>query len=442
MLAESIFIILLLIGVNALFVAAEFASVSIRRTAVDQLVLKGDKQAIELKKILDDPAKLDNLIASCQVAITLSSLVLGAYADENLSPHIARFIAATTGADLSTLTITSFATLGCLTTLQIIFGELVPKGMALQKTERIALSCLPPVRFAAMILKPFVFFLNGSAMAVLHLLGLSHSAHQHVHSAREIKYILSEGVESGLIKEIEQERLEKALDLYSTTVSELMTPRPLLFAIKKDLSAAQAIEIASHCPYTRILVMENNIDDIVGYLHVKQLLAACAMASAEETQLDFDSLVRKIMIVPPNLTIDKLLEQFKAYKRQIALITDEFGGTRGVISMDDVMSALFGEVADEFQKPMGAEPQADGSIRFMGYTKLTRVEELLDIEIESERNTISGLIVDHLGHVPEAGSVLVIGEMSIEIEQADHRTVLAARVQKISMSTKGQGDAS
>lgn len=261
-------VIVLLVLINAFYVAAEFGAVSVRRGKVRQLAEKGHGLASRLLPVLEDPIRLDRYIAVCQIGITWSSLVLGAYSQAFLTPGLIPALQAWTGVSpAAAATTATVAILVLMTTFQVVVGELIPKSLALQYPTQMALYTLPPMKASLVFYSWFLKFLNGSGLAILKLLGFSQLRHGHIHSPEEIALLVAESGKGGLLEPEEHERLHRALRLISRPVRQLMVPRSHVVSIDVDATAEELVDLLKSSPYTRVPVREGSSENIIGLLH-------------------------------------------------------------------------------------------------------------------------------------------------------------------------------
>ena len=369
---ESLLIILLLILINALYVMAEFALVAVRPTEVHHRAESGSKLAVQLHKAVTTPERLDQYVSTCQIGITASSLLLGAYAEATMAPTISLWLSRDAGIQpLTAFSIATTAILAVLTAVQILCGELVPKSLALQFPTGSALAIILPVRFSSWLFAPLTVILNGSGTFILSLFRIERPEHHHIHSPAELEYLLAASEKEGMLKSAEHRSLKQALKLADRTVKEIMTPRKELVAVELSQSLDEILDIIHESPYTRLPVYKETEDDIVGILHVKDVLHEYAAAGEETAKVGglkpkrsvIEHLIRPAIIVPENLHATELIHRMQDESSQLALIFDEHGGLEGLVTVDDILSQLFGEVADEFKRSAEPEELADGRIR-------------------------------------------------------------------------------
>lgn len=415
-------VIAVLITFNGLFVAAEFAAVSVRRSRIRQLAEEGGKLARRLLPTIEDPGKLDRYIAACQVGITISSLVLGAYGQATLGSELAPVFASL--GDMQTVaaqTTSAAVVLVGLTTIQMVLGELTPKSLALQHPTRVALFTVLPLRWTERLLSWFIVILNGSGWAILRLLGVEPSGHRHIHSPDEISYLIAESREGGQLAPEEQLRLNQALGLTQRIARELMVPRTRMIALDRSLPFEEAVERVTDAPYTRFPVYDDSIDDVVGMVHAKDL--AFARFSGEQDP-NLDSMTHQILAVHEQLSADRVLSLMRDQSGVMAVVVDDFGGTSGLITAEDILTELLGEVGDEFKHESGPPRHLpDGRIRLPGDLPLYEAARWIDGIALGEADTVGGLVIERLGRIPEAGDILDIDGIRIEVEEVEHHAV-------------------
>ena len=340
-------IIALLILLTGLYVAAEFAAVSARRSRLRRLAEDGNGLAARILPVLENPAELDRYIAASQVGITLSSLILGAYGQATLAPRLAPLVARFGGLDVKTAESTAAATvLIVLTVLAVIIGELVPKSLALQNPTRTALVTVLPMQWSLHIFSWSISFLNGSGVLLLRLLGVPATGHRHVHSPEELELLIAESRNGGLLEPEEQVRLHRALRLGLRTAAQLMVPRERLASVDAAKSFAQVLRIVSESPYSRLPVYERSPDNIVGVLHTKDVVTAFIGRTRSTTA----ALLRPAVRVPGDLAADRLLAFLRDKRTHQAFVTGPDGTEiTGLVTLEDVVGELLGGVADEFK---------------------------------------------------------------------------------------------
>jgi CBS domain containing-hemolysin-like protein len=407
-------IVSLLILVNALYVAAEFGAVSVRRSRLQELAHEGNRLAGLLVPVVGDAAALDRYVATCQIGITLSSLVLGAYGQATLAVALAPFLA--DWGRLQPLVAESSAAaivLIWLTALQVVFGELVPKSLALQNPTASALYTVLPMRWSMWLFRWFIVVLNGSGVFLLRRLGMGTDGHRHVHSPEELELLIAESRDGGLLEPDEQRRLHQALRLGLRIARHLMVPRLSMVAVNIASSREEVLEMALSTPFSRLPVYEGSIDQIIGVLHTRDLVLAHVQHHPPDSLRE---IIRPAFTVPEMMPADQLLRFLREQRTHLALVIDEFGGVAGLVTLEDVLSELLGDVGDEFNPPPGQpERLPDGRIRMPGQLPLVEAQRWLETTWESDADTIAGYVMQVLGRMPVEGDQLTIDGIRIEV---------------------------
>ena len=416
-----------LVLANGFFVAAEFSLVTIRRSRVEELVNQGNTRARLVDDILKD---LDTVISSTQLGITMASLALGWIAE----PFLARLIEPwlsflPAGAILPAAHTLAVAIAFILITyLHIVLGELAPKSMALQRLESTALAVAGPMIIFARIFQPFIRLLNGSAIFLLHLVGIrGPSSEQMIHSEEELRIILDDSQQGGVLEEQETEIIQRIFDFTDTTARQVMVPRTEMVCISLDAPLNDVIEIVTQHSYTSFPVYNTSIDDIVGMVQVKDILPH--ICGQKET-FDVQSVMHSALIVPDMIHVDELLSQFRRQKTHIAVLVDEFGGTAGLVTMQDLLEEIVGEVSENIgEDEIQIEPQADGSILINGKMLLNDVNRRFDLKLSDPHCvTLGGLVFKLIGHRPRLGDEVSIEGARLSVEQLDGLRVAMVRM--------------
>jgi len=357
----------LVIGVllvaNALYVAAEFSAVAAQRSRLSQLADEGNRRAGRLLAMLEDGVQLDRYIAACQIGITLSSLIAGAYAQAtialDLAPVIARLLDISSDSAHSTAAV---VVLVALTALQVVLGELVPKSLALQFPEQAALATFVPVRWSASVSRGFIWLLNGSGFLLLRPFGIKPGGHQHVHSPEEIRILIAESQRGGSLSPEISRRLQRGLRLSTRKVSDLMIPREDLYGIDVSSSPDELLRRIIASPYSRLPVYDGSLDTIIGAVSTKDVVGIYA----ERGELPpIAEIVRPIPFVRDDLRADRFVRFLEQHRCSKAVVVDAAGAVRGFVSIEDVLGDLFGEIGDELKTadfegttPIPAKPDA------------------------------------------------------------------------------------
>lgn len=422
-------VILFLILVNALYVAAEFAAVGVRRSQIHRMAEEGNSLARRLLPTLTDSTLLDQYIAACQIGITFSSLVLGAYGQATVAYDLADFLQR--AGDLQSVAAHSIAavtTLIVLTALQVVLGELVPKSLALQFPAVTALYTYLPTRWSQTLYSPFIALLNGSGWLILRMFGFNQvGGHRHVHSPEEIDMLIAESRDGGLLEPEEQYRLHRALLLSQRTARQLMVPRRKVAAVDIRTPPDEVLKLVINSPYTRLPVYRDSLDNIVGLLHTKDVAARFARHGAIPP---LKAMLRPVTRVPSSISVERLLTLLRNERSRQAIVMDEFGGIEGIVTLEDVVSELVGSVADEFKGDQPApEILPDGRVRLPGMLRVDEAQHWTGGSWEYEGvDTVGGRILAALGAVPKGGEQLTIDGMEIFVERMADRSIASVLV--------------
>ena len=344
---SSLFIIGFLIAVNAFYVAAEFSLVSVRRTRVLQLAEEGKGLATRLLPIISETAALDRHIAACQVGITASSLVVGAFGQAAFAPLLARpWITIGGWGETAAYSVASVIVLVVLTTGQMVFGELLPKSVALRFPAEVAMYTVVPMTWSRRLFSALIAVLNGSGLVLLRVLRIPHTGSRHVHSPEEIDYLLEESSSGGVLTPEEHRRLHRALYLSTRTAAQLMVPREQIVATSIDAHPDQIVRLASESPYTRLPVYRGTFDTIEGVLHTKDVLMNQIRRGPPRPVRD---LMRPAARATAATPADQLLTIFREQQTQLAIVMGEGGKVVGLVTLEDALAQVFGELSDEFE---------------------------------------------------------------------------------------------
>lgn len=410
---------ILLVGLNAFFVGAEFAFVKVRPTRIAQLAAEGSKRALRVQECINH---IDAYLSVSQLGITLASLGLGWLGEPAvaslLSPLFFHW-----GIDNPALvhSISFIIAFSLITFLHVVFGELAPKSLAIQKAESLALTLAAPMQFFYHVFYPGVILLNGAANKVLLLFGLEADPdHRGSHSEEELRMLISASYNEGQINQSEQLLLQNVFKFEKKVAEEIMVPRPQVIFLDLNNSLENNIEIARDAKHTRFPVCDGSPDRVVGLIHIKDILYA-----GENTNID--DLKRDMMFVPEGILLDKLLQEFQKAHQHMALVVDEYGGTAGIVTMDNILEELVGEIQDEFdQEEPEIKSQSDGSLLVSGSLDIDAAIEELGLPLKEhvdEYNTLAGYILGHLGHFPQVGDKLTLGKYNLEITKMEDKRI-------------------
>jgi CBS domain containing-hemolysin-like protein len=409
-----------LLLVNAVYVGAEFAAVSVRRSRIRQLASEGHTLAGWLLPYIDSPAALDRYIAACQIGITLASLVMGAYAQATFAVGLAPLFADWGGLqDVAAQSTAVALVLLLLTGAQVVFAELVPKSLALQYPTQAALVTLLPMLPSLWFYRPFIRWLNGTGLTLLRLLGAPQQGRQRLHSSEEIELLVAESHEGGMIESDEHRRLRRALRMHDLQARQLMVPRRRMEALVVETPVEEAAALVTASPYSRLPVYRDTVDNVVGMLHTKDLVRRIV---DEQPDRSLEDIIRPLTSVHESVKADQLLRQLRERRAHQALVVDEFGGTAGLVTLEDVLAEFLGDVGDEY-KPgePAAETLEDGRVRLPGGYGVDDAGTLLDAAWETDAATVAGMVTEALGHLPAAGERVTLGAFEFEVERVADR---------------------
>lgn len=411
----------IMIAVNALYVAAEFSTIRARKTRLTQQAGGGNFFAQQLLPIKSDNQHLDNYIAACQLGITASSLVLGAYGQNTVADLLTPWIVAVGGSPLVAQSISATFILILFTILQVIIGELLPKSIAIQYPEEVSMATVLPVAWSQALLRPFIWFFNGSGKILLKLMRLDFDeSHSHVHSASEIELLVFDSHEGGLIDDKERQMLRNTFRLRELTARQVMIPRTQLVAASKSASITEVVTIAIDAGYTRIPIYEKSIDNIIGFVHIKDLFPLYLQG---ETRLT--SILRKPVYVPETAPILDVWQMLNNRREYMTIIFDEYGGTAGLITFEDLIEEIFGELQDEFDEEMAVfYYDKQGRTHLRADLLISDVNEYLNLELPTEEvDTLGGLVLSLLERPPEEGDEVEIDQLIMRVEMVDEQRI-------------------
>ena len=419
-------LILLLIAVNAFFVSVEFAAVASRKARIEILAEEGNAAARIVKSWLENPSTRDRMIAASQIGITMVGLALGAIGENTFQELLQPIFSTLTLPDnLEFLTpflnaLPLILSLLIITTLLVVLGEMVPKVATLQQPERIAMLSAQPMKAFTTVFKWFIDILDWATKLVLRLFGLKLvGEHALIYTVDELKQIISESEEGGVLEPPEREMLESVFDFGELLVRQVLVPRTEVIAVEADTRLDEIINTVTQHSYTKLPVYEDDLDQIIGILHVKDLLRV--MNQPDSKQTTARELSREALYVPETLPVNELLHQFRHNRQHIAIVMDEFGGTAGLVTLEDLLEEIVGEVSDQFDAG-SPEIQSlpDGSFLIDGMTLIETVNQHLNLNLtDPHYDTIAGYFLGKLGHIPEIGDEIESGGVHLQVEAMD-----------------------
>ena len=411
----QLLLVFFLIAMNGFFVAAEFACVKIRPSRLETLLQEGSRQAKYAKKLTDH---LDASLSVTQLGITLASLGLGWVGE----PAVATLILPITHAigldDVIGHTIALALAFSIITGLHIVLGELTPKTMAIQNVEKIMLSVALPMLVFHRVMYPFVWLLNHVANWVAHRMGF-HTASEgdDAHTEEEIRLLMEESHRQGLIDDTEVDFVDNVFDFTDLNVREIMTPRTDMVCLYLEDTMDENLHIILEEQLTRYPICHEDKDHIVGFLHVKDLMRVMA----EGRKPNLRRLARKALIVPESMDVSVLLKTMQKQRSQMAIVVDEYGGTAGMVTIEDIVEEIVGDIQDEFdeERPT-AERRGKRIFSVDAKMLLEELEDILEIDIEDEDvDTVGGWLYDQIGQAPRVGQMAASGGNLFYVEEVD-----------------------
>lgn len=419
----QIFILVLLTLVNAFFAGAEMAVVSVNKNKIKRLAQQGNKKAALILSLSENST---NFLSTIQVAITFAGFFSSASAATGISQILAVRLAAIGipyGETISVIAVTLI-----LSYFTLVFGELVPKRIALQKAEGFSLLCVTPIYYISIVMAPFIRLLSLSTNGFLRLIGMKSETLEEEVSEEEIKSLLETGQENGVFNDIEKEMITSIFSFDDKKAKEVMTPRQEMIAIDCEKFCDEYLDTILLSRHSRIPVYEESIDTIIGILPVKDLMI---QAKAKDfSNIDLKKLLQKPYFVHENLKIDKLFRDMQKKQLRMAILIDEYGGVSGLVTLEDLVEEIVGDIRDEYEK---AEPEvtklAADTYQIPGNTLLYDLNELLHLNLESNCDTISGYLIEQLGYIPETSQLpitLTTAQAAFTITDMTDRVITSA----------------
>ena len=400
--------VLLLVAGNAFFVAAEYALVTARRTRLMELAHDGNRRAKIALRIMDDPVRF---IGTVQLGITAFSIALGAIGEPLVEHFLDGFLATTVAF------IIAFA---LVTYLHVTLGELVPKAVALTRNETTALWVALPIEAVYVATYPLVWFLQESANAFTRMFGIQPApAGVVAHTEEDIRHIVAAAEDTGVIEEAEEAMVYKIFDFADKEVHEVMVPRPEVVAISIDLPPVECLAAVIDSPYTRYPVYRGSLDDTLGILHVRDLFSALYDQGIEN--VDIAALVREAHVVPETKDLAAMLAEFRKANQHMAIVVDEYGSFEGIVTLEDLLEEIVGEIEDEYDLPdESVEQLGDGRIRIDGTFPIDDFNEQFRQELpQDDYHTIAGFVFGALGRAAEAGDEVLWNGLRFQVVDVD-----------------------
>jgi CBS domain containing-hemolysin-like protein len=426
--------IIVLLLLNAYFVAVEFALVRARRTRLEAMARTGDRLA---RIALKATASLSNLLAASQLGITVASLALGALAEsafhgwlEGMFHNVPLPITAAVRAG----TITAVA-IGIVTFLHVVFGELAPRSMALSHPEDVSRWLAPPLILFEKIVRPFTWVLNKSGELVLRLFGQkAFHAEEGVHSPDELRLLVEQSQESGALETTDANMLEGVFEFSEKNARKVMTPRTEIDALPHDATLAEVLTIVEETGRSRYPVYEDSLDNVIGLVLTKDLIPVLRHRPATFTP---QTIMRPVHVVPGSREVEEVLADFKRLKEHLAIVLDEFGGTAGLVTMEDLLEEIVGEILDEYdESPEPPARESADTVIVSGATHITELNARYGLSVpEDDYTTIGGFVFGVLGRLPAAGDRVTAGNAVFSVREMDGR-----RIESLAVDLHSAGD--
>ncbi len=427
----TVVVILVFVLLNGLFVAAEFSIIGVRPTQLEQMTDEGNQWAKTVLDIVESRPKQDSYIATAQLGITIASLALAMYGEPRISHFIEPWLANLGISETAVETVGYFIALGTLTYLHVVIGEMVPKSLALTDAPKMSLLLTRPMRISSLVLKTPVTILNRVGLWLLKIFRVPPAeGHARVLSPEEIELIVNESTIGGLLNAEEQEMILNIFEFSERTVEQVMTPRTKVQAIPHDVKRAELFKIVTESRHSRFPVYVKDRDHIIGILHLKDLIQ---QTLTEPEQFSLRPLLRTAPAIPEDLPVETLLAGFKRQQIHMAVVLDEFGGMAGIVTLEDLVEEVVGEVRDEFdQEKEPYEEIEPGVLEVAGNYLVDDFPEgfwgdeadLPDVE------TVGGLVISKLGRLPQVGDEVTYNEsVQMQVLAVDRRAVSRVRVE-------------
>ena len=442
-----VFLILLLVAANAFFAAAEFALVSIRETRIQQLI---EARRIGARIVQKLHRNLDEVVNGVQLGITVVSLTLGWVGE----PLLARIVEGILGQASSHVTLYAHGiaiaiAFILITCLHVILGELVPKSLALQRGEQVALAVAAPMEFWLTLTRPFIFTMSAAAGSVLRIFGSRKVRQGPIHSPDELKLIVTASRQFGQIPQFQEEMIHHALELESITVREVMVPRPDIFSLPGDLSLDEALARVVEEQHSRIPVYDpqRGPEHIIGVLYSKDLMRWARLRltqpmAARPSATRVAQIMHDVLVVPETKVLTELLEEFKDRKRHLAVVVDEFGSTAGVITVEDILEQLVGEIEDEFDAAPPEQPVLEGKIALVleGSFGIRDLESQYQLSLPRDGNfeTLAGFVLARLQKIPRVGDAFEYEGHRFTVEEMEGHRIARVQIEKLQSTAVGK----
>lgn len=435
-----ILLALFLVILNGFFVAAEFSIVKVRYSQIQIKVQEGNPVAKQLELILK---KLDAYLSATQLGITLSSLALGWIGEGTMHHFMDKFLIMMNLSldDTSVTTISLFFSFFIITILHIVFGELVPKSIAIRKSESTAMFVAYPLRGFTIVFQPFIWLMNSMSNGFLRMINIPPAEESDIHSSEELQLLVKQSADSGEIEEEDYEIIKNAFDFTDHSAKQIMVPRQNILSIDIEDPIEDIINVIVDSGYSRIPVYEGSIDNIIGVLYTKEIIREYIKRNGNLTNTDLRDLMREAFFVVGSKKISDLLKNFQQKKQHLAIVIDEFGGTEGIISLEDILEELVGEIQDEEdEEEKIVEEISENTFWVQATQPLEEINEYLPEKLplseEGDYNSLAGFILYQLEDIPEENQEFEMFDYHFKILRMQNKSVELVELIQMNKITK------
>ena len=419
----SALVFVVLLVVNAFFVAAEYAFVRVRVTQLQEHMEAGSARA---RKAMQIVTSLDSYISAIQLGVTLAALGLGLVGEPAIGRIVEPLLGGLGGVGDVLVHVVSFViSFGLVTYVTVVIAELAPKYLALERALALALWTAYPLDLFHSLMRPFIYVINRGALAVLRLFGVRPGVEAQAHSAEELRMLVAASTRKGMLQESEQLMVGNALDFAERVARQVMVPRTEIVATPDDSTVDGIVQLMRQTPFTRIPVYHEDLDHIVGVIHVKDVVGAPADTSVRD-------LMRKPLYLPDTAHLDRALAQFRRERVQLAIVIDEFGGTAGLVTLGDVIEELVGEFQDEFDREAPMLREEGDVFLINGLMPLADVRERLGVELpDASYDTVGGLVFGRLGRLAQVGDAVEVEGYRFAVTAVDGLRIAQVKVKRL-----------
>ncbi|UFJ41673.1 hemolysin family protein [Brevibacillus humidisoli] len=424
--AFNLFLVLVLVFLNGFFVATEFAVVKVRESRIAQLVAEGNPRARHVDRLIRN---LDAYLSACQLGITLASLGLGWLGEPAVADLLHPLFVFFAIGEPWTHTISFIVAFSFITFLHIVLGELAPKSLAIQRSEWVSLQVARPIQLFYRVMYPFIVFLNWAAFKFLGLFGIPPITEQQAaHTEDEIRILVSQSHKSGLIDKTELMLVDNIFDFSETMAREIMVPRTDMMVLNLHDPYEHNKQLVKDGRFTRYPVIEGDKDHVVGTLHIKDLLTNVLQGDKSE----LEAIMRPVLTAPETISISRLLTMMQKQHNQMAILIDEYGGTAGLVTIEDIMEEIVGDIQDEFDNERPEVEKKDDVFSFDGRVLLEEVNDYLGLSLDgTEVDTLAGWIYMQIDHPPKVGDNVTAEGYSFIVDEVDHYRINRVQVKKL-----------